>query len=266
LEFTDSSEDPNDQESEPDLTLGFSADDVSPPEKPDNSGNRLAYESENQPESPLSSSLTSNLRFPDSNSESRDLEGKNSPSLFFSESNSNGDLESDKSTSIHFRPQKDTLVTGPTNSARRYVGLSQWLSRSSSKTSRRNEVYLGHGEPKVSVEFESYIDETPLVGIEEPVPWEYDSIARLLRPREGGTSGSSNEIGFDYESVRIFFGRKSSMRTTETNVNATPTAFRYDGALHWLNKRDSASIPPKAKTPKARKYSNALNWIRNEGR
>jgi len=127
-------------------------------------------------------------------------------------------------------------------------------------------VYLGHGEPKVSVEFESYIDETPLVGIEEPVPWEYDSIARLLRPREGGKSGSSDKIGFDYESVRIFFGRKSSMRTTETNVNTTPTAFRYDGALHWLNKRDSASIPPKAKTPKARKYSNALNWIRNEGR
>jgi hypothetical protein len=266
LEFTDSSEDPEDQESEPDLTLGFSADDVSPPEKPDNSGNRLADESENQPESPLSSSLTSNLRFSNSNSESRDLEGKNSPSLFFSESNSNGDLESDKSTSIHFRSQKNTPVTDPSKSARRYVGLSQWLSRSSSKTSRRNEVYLGHGEPRVSVEFESYIDETPLVGIEEPVPWEYDSIARLLRPREGGKSGSSDKIGFDYESVRIFFGRKSSMRTTETNVNTTPTAFRYDGALHWLNKRDSASIPPKAKTPKARKYSNALNWIRNEGR
>ena len=56
------------------------------------------------------------------------------------------------------------------------------------------------------------------------------------------------------------------MGTTETNVNATATAFRYDGVLHWLDRRDSASIPPKAKTPAARKYSNALNWIRNEGR
>ena len=127
-------------------------------------------------------------------------------------------------------------------------------------------MYLGHSEPKVPVELESYIDESPLVGIDEPVPWEYDSIARLLRPREGGSSGSSDEIGFDYESVRNFFGRKSSMGTTETNVNATATAFRYDGVLHWLDRRDSASVPPKAKAPAVRKYSNALNWIRNEGR
>ncbi len=267
LEFSDSSEDPENKTSSPDVALGFSAGDVSPPDEPDNSGNRLAYESENQPESPSSTSPTSNLGFSDANSESPGLEGVNSTSLFFSEPHAHGTNHgSNKSTSIHLGPPKDTPVTGPTKSARRYVGLSQWLSRSSSKASSRDEVYLGHSEPKVPVELESYIDESPLVGIEEPVPWEYDSIARLLRPREGGASDPFDEIGFDYESVRKFFGRKSSMGTTEANVNATPTAFRYDGVLHWLDRRDSASIPPKAKTPVARKYSNALNWIRNEGR
>ena len=267
LEFSGSSEDPENKTSSPDLTPRFSAGDVSPPDEPDNSGNRLAYESENQPESPSSTSPTSNLGFSDSNSESLGLEGVNSTSLFFSEPHANGaNLGSNKSTSIHLDPPKDTPVTGSTKSARRYVGLSQWLSRSSSKTSSRDEVYLGHSESKVPVELESYIDESPLVGIEEPVPWEYDSIARLLRPREGGASDPFDEIGFDYESVRKFFGRKSSMGTTEANMNATPTAFRYDGVLHWLDRRDSASIPPKAKTPVARKYSNALNWIRNEGR
>jgi hypothetical protein len=267
LKFSGSNEDPKNKESSLDLALGFSADEVSPPDEPDNSGNRLAYESENEPESPSSTSPTSNLRFSDSNSESSGLKGVNSTSLFFSEPHANGaNLGSDKSTSIHLGPQKDTPVTGPANSPRRYVGLSKWLSRSSSETSSRDEVYLGHSEPKVSVELESYIDESPLVGIEESVPWEYDSIAGLLRPRGGGSSDPSDEIGFDYESVRKFFGRNSSMGTTEANVNATPTAFRYDGVLHWLDRRDSASIHPKAKTPKARKYSNALNWIRNEGR
>jgi hypothetical protein len=127
-------------------------------------------------------------------------------------------------------------------------------------------VYLGHSEPKVPVELESYIDESPLVGIDEPVPWEYDSIARLLRPREGGSSGSSDEIGFDYESVRKFFDRKDSIGTNETNVVSPVPASRYDGVLHWLDRRVSASTPPKAKIPVARKYSNVLNWIRNEGR
>jgi hypothetical protein len=267
LKFSDSSEGPENKPSSPDVSLGFSAGDVSPPDEPDNSGNRLAYESENQPGSPYSTSPTSNLRFSDSNSESPGLEGVNSTSLFFSEPHAHGTNHgSNKSTSIHLGPQKDTPVTGPANSPRRYVGLSKWLSRSSSETSSRDEVYLGHSEPKVSVELESYIDESPLVGIEESVPWEYDSIAGLLRPRGGGSSDPSDEIGFDYESVRKFFGRNSSMGTTEANVNATPTAFRYDGVLHWLDRRDSASIPPKAKTPVARKYSNALNWIRNEGR
>jgi hypothetical protein len=267
LEFSGSSEDPENKTSSPDVSLGFSADDVSPPEEPDNSGNRLTHESENEPESPSSTSPTSNLGFSDANSESPGLGGVNSTSLFFSEPHANGaNIGSGKSTSIHLGPQKDTPVTGPAKSARRYVGLSKWLSRSSSETSIRDDVYLGNSEPKVPVELESYIDESPLVGIEEPVPWEYDSIARLLRSREGGASDPSDEIGFDYESVRQFFGRKSSMGTTETNVNATPTAFRYDGVLHWLDRRDSASIPQKAKTPVARKYSNALNWIRNEGR
>ena len=267
LEFSGTRVDPENKIPSPDATVGFSADDNLPLDNPNKSENRLAYESENQSESPSSTSPTSNLGFSDSNSESSDLAGGNSASLFFSESHANGtNLGSDKSTSIHLGPPKDAPSTGPAKSARRYVGLSQWLSRSSSKTASRDEVYLGHSEPKVPVELESYIDESPLVGIDEPVPWEYDSIARLLRPREGGSSGSSDEIDFDYESVRNFFGRKSSMGTTETNVNATATAFRYDGVLHWLDRRDSASIPPKAKAPAARKYSNALNWIRNEGR
>ena len=267
LEFSGTRVDPENKTPSPDATVGFSADGNLPLNEPDNSGNRLAYESENQPESPSANSPASNLGFSDANSESPGLEGVNSTSLFFSEPHANGaNLGSEKSTSIHLGPPKDTPVTGPTKSARRYVGLSQWLSRSSSKTSSRDEVYLGHSEPKVPVELESYIDESPLVGIDEPVPWEYDSIARLLRLREGGASGSSDEIGFDYEAVRNFFGRKSSMGPTETNVNATATAFRYDGVLHWLDRRDSASIPPKAKAPAARKYSNALKWIRNEGR
>ncbi|MDA9962606.1 hypothetical protein N9D63_06940 [Opitutales bacterium] len=267
LKFSGTRVDPENKTPSPDATVGLSAHDHSPLDEPNSPENRLVYESENQPESPSSTSPTSNLGFSDSNSESPDLAGVNSASLFFSEPHANGtNLGSDKSTSIYLGPQKDAPSTGPTKSARRYVGLSQWLSRSSSKTSSRDEVYLGHSEPKVPVELESYIDESPLVGIDESVPWEYDSIVRLLRPRKGWTSGSSDETGFDYESVRNFFGRKRSMETTETNVNATATAFRYDGVLHWLDRRDSASIPPKAKPPAARKYSNALKWIRNEGR
>jgi hypothetical protein len=267
LEFSGSSEDPENQESSLDLALGFSGDEVSPPEEPENSGNMLAVESENLPVSPSLSSLTSDLGFSDASTELPGLEGVDSTSLIFREPHANGaNLGSDKSTSIHFGPGKDTPLTGPTKSPRRYVGLSQWLSRSSSETLRRDDVYVGHSEPKVPVELESYIDESPLVGIEEPVSWEYDSIARLLQPREDGASHHSDKTGFDYESVRKFFGRESTMGTTEKNVNRTPTAFRYDGVLHWLDRRESASNPPQAKAPKARKYSNALNWIRNEGR
>ncbi|MDE0577515.1 MAG: hypothetical protein OSB39_11255, partial [Opitutales bacterium] len=70
LEFSGSSEDPENKTSSPDVSLGFSAGDVSSPDEPDNSGNRLVYESENQPESLSSTSPTSNLGFSDANSES----------------------------------------------------------------------------------------------------------------------------------------------------------------------------------------------------
>jgi hypothetical protein len=267
LEFSGSRENPENKTPSPDATVGFSADGNLPLDEPNNAENRLAYESENKPESPSANSPASNLGFSDSNSEFPDLEGVNSTSLFFTEPQINGtNLGSDESTSIHLGPRKDTPATSPTKSARRYVGLSQWLSRSSSKASSRDEVYLGHSEPKTPVALESYIDEGPLVGIDKPVPWEYDSIVKLLRPRGGGPSASSDEIGFDYESVRKFFYRKDSIGTNETNVGSTVPASRYDGVLHWLDRRVSASTPPKAKIPVARKYSNALNWIRNEGR
>jgi len=267
LEFSGSREDPENKTPSPDATVGLSADGNLPPVEPDNAENSLAFESENQPESPSANSPVSNLGFSAPNFESPDLEGVNSTSLSFSEPQTNeANLPSDKSTSIHLAPQKDALLKGSIKRARRYVGLSEWLSRSSSDTSSRDEVYLGHSDPKSPVELESYIDDGPLVGIEEPVPWEYDSIAKLLRPRGGGPSASSDEIGFDYESVRKFFDRKDSIGTNETNVVSPVPASRYDGVLHWLDRRGSDPTPVKTKIPVARKYSNALNWIRNEGR
>ena len=267
LKFSGSREDPENKTPLPDATVGLSADGNLPSVEPDNAENSLAFESENQPESSSANSPVSNLGFSAPNSESPDLEGVNATSLLFSELQTNeANLASDKSTSIHLVPQKDARLKGSIKRARRYVGLSEWLSRSSSETSSRDEVYLGHSDPKTPVELESYIDDGPLVGIEEPVPWEYDSIAKLLRPRGGGPSASFDEIGFDYESVRKFFDRKDSIGTNETNVVSPAPASRYDGVLHWLDRRGSDPTPAKTKIPVARKYSNALNWIRNEGR
>ncbi|MBU63242.1 MAG: hypothetical protein CMI26_12155 [Opitutae bacterium] len=267
LKLTGSVKDLRNKKSSLDLALGLSTDEASPPEKPVNTVNRLTFESDNQPEPPFSSSPISNLGYSGADAEPSSLEAVGSTSLSFREPHSNGaNIESDKSTLIQLGPRKKTTLIGPNNSPRRYVGLSQWLSRNSSKTSGRDDVYVGHSEPKESIDLESYIDKSPLVGIQEPIPWEYDSIARLLQPREVGLSPSSEKIGFDYESVRKFFGRKSGMGTTETNLNTRSSAFRYDGVLHWLDRRESIPNPPKAKINKARKYSNALNWIRKEGR
>ena len=265
--FSGSHEDPDNKTPSLDAAVGLSAAGNLPLDEPDNAENMLAFESENQPESPSANSPASNLGFSAPNSESPDLEGVNSTSLLFSEPQTNeANLASDKSTSIHLAPQKDALLKGSIKRARRYVGLSEWLSRSSSETSSRDEVYLGHSDPKAPAELESYIDDGPLVGIEEPVRWEYDSIAKLLRPRGGGQSASSDELGFGYESVRKFFDRKDSIGTNETNVASPIPASRYDGVLHWLDRRGSDPTPVKTKIPVARKYSNALNWIRNEGR
>ena len=268
LEFSGSPEDPDNKTPSPDAAVGLSTDGNSPPVELDNAENSLAFESENLPESPSTNSPVSDLGFSAPNSESPDLEGVNSTNLLFREPQTNEtNLASDKSTSIHLVPQKDALLKGSIKRARRYVGLSEWLSRSSSETSSRDEVYLGSSAPQKMVELKSYIDDGPLVGIEEPAPWQYDSIAKLVRPRGGGQSASSDEIGFDYESVRKFFDRKDSIGTNETNVVSPVPASRYDGVLHWLDRRVANDpTPVKTKIPVARKYSNALNWIRNEGR
>ena len=267
LGFSASSEGSDEPASSSAVELEFSTSDSLSGGEPENSGNSLAYESEKHPESISSESTTSKLDFSDSNSNSVGLKGINSSSLTFSETNTMGtNLGHDKSTSIHLGPGKDIPVASPTKNTRRYVGLSQWLSRSAENTSSRDEVYLGHSEPKVPAELESYIEEGPLVGIRESVPWEYDSIAKLLRPHEDELLEYPDEKGFDYETVRKYFGLKNSMSSTDKNENETPTKSRYDSVLQWFDGRDSTSMPSQAKPSEVRNYSKVLNWIRNEGR
>jgi len=269
LEPSVSSGDSENKNTSANRTPGFSVDESSPLDESENTGYGLDYETERQLETPSSKS-TSNLGFSQSTSDTLVRLDVDSTTLFPSEPHAEvSNLSTDESRSMDLGPLKSDSEAGPTKSSSRYVALSQWLSRTSSETEDRDEVYLGHSEPNAPIKVEHYLDESPLVGIEQPVPWEYDSIANLLRPRDGAAFDGSDEIDFDYASVRKFFARQNFTGTTGTTDsvgNAMPTAFRYDGVLHWLDKRGSVLTPREAKPPVVRKYSNALNWIRNEGR
>ncbi|MFP6887530.1 MAG: hypothetical protein VB997_08200 [Opitutales bacterium] len=149
---------------------------------------------------------------------------------------------------------------------RPYLHLSQWLSRGSPEGSTGDDVYLGRSDPEVEPELKTYIDESPLVGLNPHIPWEYDAIAELLQARDGEVSDSSHSRRYGYEVVRKLLARDNSFSLKEPVREFSTAPMDYENVLRWLERRRDEAGVNRSKLSAKRKYSKALQWIRNEGR
>lgn len=147
-----------------------------------------------------------------------------------------------------------------------YLHLSQWLPRGSLEGSTDGDVYLGRSDPETERGLETYIDESPLVGLNPHVPWEYDAIAELLQSRVGETADTSHSRRYGYETVRKLLARDNSFSPDESVLEAPTPPMDYENVLRWLKRRRDEAGANRSKLSAKRKYSKALQWIRNEGR
>ena len=151
-------------------------------------------------------------------------------------------------------------------STRRYLHLNDWIGRGSGRESSEKGLYLGSSEPTDAPQLKTYIDESPLVGLSESVPWEYDAIAEVLKSREAPT-GRRIDKDYDYDSLRKFFSSENSISLKNGETLLNQSDYRdYESLLRWLDSRKGLSRPRgDHKLPK-RKYSGVLRWLKNEGR
>ena len=151
-------------------------------------------------------------------------------------------------------------------STRRYLHLNDWIGKGSGREPSEKGLYLGSSEPTDEPQLKTYIDESPLVGLSESVPWEYDSIAEVLKSREPPT-GKRIDHDYDYDSLRKFFSSENAISLKNGEALLSQSDYRdYESLLRWLDSRKGLSRPRgDHKLPK-RKYSGVLRWLKNEGR
>ena len=151
--------------------------------------------------------------------------------------------------------------------SRRYLHLNQWLSRDSSEDSKDEIVYLGRSDPETEPALETYIDDSPLVGITPHVPWRYETIAKLLRPKRAKASTPVPVAAYDYEAVRELFARSGPLPTPiSPPEDPSRASMDYDNVLRWLDGRKGSGELHQTRLSPKRKYSKALHWLRNDGR
>ena len=175
-------------------------------------------------------------------------------------------MSNEDDLSLGFSPRRHERQESVSVPAKRYLHLNDWIGKSSGPDSSKEDLYLGSSEPAVEPKLKTYLDESPLVGLSESVPWEYDAIAEALKSRDL-PAGERIDKDYDYDSLRKLLSNGDPVWVKGSEPELDQSDIRdYENLLRWLDSRKGLSRPQGTRVLPKRKYSGVLQWLKNEGR